>query len=410
MGLIKPTGIYYAGCFLIIYLSGSVLSSLRGDSLEYDVLLLAESSILLYTFVKVLRSSKMVSREFILFLVFLGIALCINYVNYPKSFSSLLAKALMFVLMICFAKSASLDGIDLGRILYRCILAIALIAIVSFLYVDIIGTVSPVSVVTSGDLSYSEYSPFFYEAGMYSTSVLGLSFTRLAGPFWEPGVFQIYLNFALYRLLFFENKRKRFLVLILVCIALTMSTTGYLLAAILILLYAIRKIDSEKGRFLSLVPVTMAILLIAFQLIGSKAGSANSVSYDLRISDIQVGLNLLAQNPLLGTGYMNEIQFLATQGLNRGSSNGLITWFYSMGVMGLIFAVAPFLINGARLRTSDARIPYVAFVIFFILSNMTEPVYMTPFISLLLAKEYQRCFISFASVAGEKSRTGRVLD
>lgn len=408
MRLIKPTSIYYAGCFLIIYLSGSVLSSLRGDSLEYNALLFVESCILLYAVLKTLRLSKTISRMTVLLLVFLGIALCINYVNYPQSFSSLLIKVLMFVLMISFTKSAAADGVDLGHVLYRCILAIALIAIVSFVFVDIVGIASAISVVTSGTLRYNEYSPFFYEAGMYSMSVLGYSFTRLAGPFWEPGVFQIYLNFALYRFLFFENKRKSHLALLLACIALTVSTTGYLLAVILILLYVITKIDSGKARFLSSVPVTIVILVIALQLIGSKAGSVNSVSYDLRVSDIQVGLNLLAQNPLFGVGYMNEMQFITLQGLDRGSSNGLITWLYSMGVMGLLFAVAPFLFNGARLRTSDERIAYLAFVLFFVLSNMTEPVYMTPFIILLIAEEYRRCLVACAGIAEAKPR-GRVL-
>lgn len=62
------------------------------------------------------------------------------------------------------------------------------------------------------------------------------SFSRNSGPFWEPGIFQIYINIALYfALFFFKNKAGKtpwvHIVVFCITILTTISTTGYLVMA-----------------------------------------------------------------------------------------------------------------------------------------------------------------------------------
>ena len=133
---------------------------------------------------------------------------------------------------------------------------------------------------------------FFYAFDIYK----GYISERNNGPFWEPGVFQIYINIALIFLLF--NKKKlniKYLFVYLFALITTISTTGYVSFAIIALAYIY-----DKGKYIKFhhVLIILGLFLGAFYYISSneelylrlfgkfEEGSSNNASFVIRVNEI----------------------------------------------------------------------------------------------------------------------------
>ena len=213
-------------------------------------------------------------------------------------------------------------------------------------------------------------SEFFipFESGELTYNTLGYVFTyhdailnappikRPDGFFFEPGVFQIYLNMFLFICLFVRQRSWFDIGLAALAVIATQSTTG---AVILVLQFSgfyMRWLKTasrqQKVGVFVFVPVLLLPLAaymtynVSEKFYGVLSGSAEAREYDLR-----TGLRVVMENPLTGIGFDYEKYFDASTEvgyadvnlsrenlIDRGNTNGIVVLLFSVGVpLSLLF-------------------------------------------------------------------------
>ena len=229
----------------------------------------------------------------------------------------------------------------------------------------------------------------------YHASIEGTSgFFRPDGFFYEPGVFQMYLNIYLYLTLFIF-KNYKYALLATLAIFSTQSTTGVVISIILLGLALLKHLTTGgiKGKLLTLLfalLVTPPVAYYGFDNVNEKIFGAAQGSSLAREYDFYTGLNVIAEYPLLGIGFDHQ-RYLSVsryQGHNdtlltvdnlyeRSTSNGLIYLFYSLGIpFALIFLGAMF-----RQRFFQHRL---FMGVLLILSLFGEAIVFTPFVLMIV--------------------------
>lgn len=165
------------------------------------------------------------------------------------------------------------------------------------------------------------------------------------GPFWEPGVFQFYSNFAMLLLNRQSGKYKNIMkynLILTIAILTTFSTTGYICLAInyVIILSASSKRDIgfKIGIVGVIVLVVMAVLLstdvVAF-VFGKISGT--SLFSSSRFLSIVFNIEALIESPMFGVGTARIPELLLEfKRNNRGFSsntNGLLMNYSYYGVI-----------------------------------------------------------------------------
>lgn len=149
---------------------------------------------------------------------------------------------------------------------------------------------------------------------------------RNNGPFWEPGVFQMYINIAVLFLLYSKkNINIKYLLVFVIALATTYSTTGYICFALVLITYYYDKSDSIKGCqfFLSMlgavgVYVFFTTNLELYDRVFGKFDSTSvaNASMVIRVNEIIFYYELWKSNlgyMLLGAGATNAYNFVMGQ-------------------------------------------------------------------------------------------------
>lgn len=139
---------------------------------------------------------------------------------------------------------------------------------------------------------------------------------RNFGPFWEPGVFQIYINFALLFQIYRRKKEKLWKNIILILgIISTFSTTGYICFCFIIIIYFMEKfLEKIKKKYFiflffsiifgNLILKNSYIQNIVFSKFNSSNGSSSS--FLIRLMDIKIYLKQWLEYPIFGQGITNS--------------------------------------------------------------------------------------------------------
>lgn len=259
----------------------------------------------------------------------------------------------------------------------------------------------------------TEYTTFYYLFTFHEFQDLGALLKRPDGFFFEPGVFQIYLNIFLFITLFVRRQRMLDIGLGTGGVLATQSTTG---AIILIIQFAVayfvwlRTADrSQKLGVFVFVPIILLPLgayvtyNVSEKFYGALKGSAEAREYDLR-----TGVSVALEQPLTGIGFDYEKYYdiagrvgyreaeLSKENITeRGNTNGIVVLFYSLG-----FPLALVFIAGL-LRQRLFR-PGLLMATVAALSLMSESLSLTPFFLMML---FSGLLIQPKRVAG---RFGRV--
>lgn len=376
---------------IILYLSGSVMSAIATDNLIYRFILIIG---LLMSFGFTINNFKnKISKKTIFFYLLIICSIFIQFLISGSNVSLFVSRIIWLILFIQSLHFLKKNNIDFFHYLYIGIVIIATYSIFFFVSINVLKISLPYKYMNSGDyLKYKNYFYIFFECpSMYSTNVWGHTFTRLQGLFWEPGAFQIFINFALYRLLFYESGKHKMTIyfLFLICIVLSLSTTGLLLFSFLTIYRAYcSKQISTKIRILLFLPFIILIIFLILNVLSIKRASfAGNVSFNLRINDIKTGYQIFLEHPIFGTGFDNNSEFIKYQKLNRGSSNGLVTMFYTLGVFGTLLIAYPYIYNSCLYKKKDDKAGRIAFLICLIISTAAEPILTLPIFWLLLANE-----------------------
>jgi hypothetical protein len=218
---------------------------------------------------------------------------------------------------------------------------------------------------------------------------------RPDGVFYEPGVFQVYLNIYLYLSLFvFRNAWRTMLAA--VGVLLTQSTTGILIAMTIIFAYMATRYLNRGSLAMRVAKVFVAAVIVAvvagvasMNIMNKTVGDSQG-SFWARQYDLITGINVISQNPLLGIGFdygqyyraSSQLGFADTQLperiiQDRGNSNGIIFLLYSIGIPLSI----PFFIGMFRQRMFPDR---VLFGVLQLLAFLGESMIFTPFFLMII--------------------------
>jgi O-Antigen ligase len=184
---------------------------------------------------------------------------------------------------------------------------------------------------------------------------------RADGFFYEPGVFQIYLNIFLY-LTLFVFKSWKLAILAVLAVLCTLSTTGAVTAFAIICWFIPTRYINRGSLGARVAKAGVAALVIAALgavasiNIADKLAGENRGSFWARQYDLITGLNIIVEHPLIGIGFdynqyykaSSELGYAETElpdriTLDRGNSNGIIFLLYSVGIpLGIPFLIGMF--------------------------------------------------------------------
>ncbi|MEM7689144.1 MAG: O-antigen ligase family protein [Pseudomonadota bacterium] len=241
----------------------------------------------------------------------------------------------------------------------------------------------------------TEYTTFYFLFTFHEFQDYGAMFKRPDGFFFEPGVFQIYLNVFLFICLFVRRQSPVDIAIATAAVLATQSTAGVVIMLVQFA-YAyfvwLRTADrSQKLGVFVFVPI-MLLPLAAYmsynvteKFYGALSGSAEAREYDLR-----TGISVALEQPLTGIGFDYEKYFdiasrvgyreaqLSKENITeRGNTNGIVVLFYSLGIpLALVFLTGLF---RQRLFRPGLLMGALA-----ALSLISESLSLTPFFLMLL--------------------------
>lgn len=217
---------------------------------------------------------------------------------------------------------------------------------------------------------------------------------RANGPFYEPGVFHIYLNLLLYIVLFVRRNLRRAAVAAL-AVGATQSTTGLAIACSLGLVFLWRELGRgslHRRAAMLLFGAAVAALVagpvidnLRSKLVGDLAGSGMARQFDLI-----TGVNVILAHPLVGIGFDPETYRQVSGAYafedtlledritaDRGNTNGVIVLVYSVGIpLALVFLWGLFRQTMLPDRLLVGGLLFV--------SLLTESILFTPFFQMFI--------------------------
>jgi len=229
---------------------------------------------------------------------------------------------------------------------------------------------------------YYVRSLFFIFNSSTTAKLKGISFVRNPGIFWEPGILQIAGNLLFY-LFFFEKIKSHLIdkIVTIIVILSTFSTTGYIIMSIQILIYLIQ---NRKNRKYIILYVIFIMPIVLFNLMDKINNRNEYGSFYFRLYDINVGLKIILNNPLLGIGYnfnsyldsISSFNSIANSQVIRANSNSIIQLYVYFGlVIGSLFL---FYLYKQKIFTYKKLV-----FIIILFSLMSEPLLFTYFIQIL---------------------------
>lgn len=178
---------------------------------------------------------------------------------------------------------------------------ISLISIIFFTLLTIFPssiTFLPVNT-NSEDLNYINIFVYIHYINMY----------RNTGIFREPGMYMIYLNFGiLFQYYYYNTVNKKYLIVYIIALILTLSSAGFIVFSILSLLYIFKeKKIKTLIKFIFFSTILFIIVSNNFDLFENSltkfdTSSNEHGSFIARISSISIPISIFMDSPIFGVG------------------------------------------------------------------------------------------------------------
>ena len=313
---------------------------------------------------------------------------CINYysdmaqLHYVVKYTALLASTLLFS---AGTKNKTKECFEQ---LIKFIFAFALISSMLFFLV-VIGVNLP-TIFTSTHQTLS----VFYLEHYSANTVYGLWGFRNSGIYWEPGMYQIYLNLMLVFFLFNKDdlkpiKRHMIVAFLVILILTTGSISGYILCSISIAIYAL--INSNSVLIKTLIAIlSIAVLFILVSYVDTMIYNKLNMghSYQYRLNDIIIGIELFKTKPIFGFGIINDKYahvFMDSFGILRGNTNGVINILINFGIIGLIFYIIQLFKFLKFIAINFSKKMVLPLIAWLLISLNTEPIATHAFVFYLIS-------------------------
>ena len=293
----------------------------------------------------------------------------------------------MILRIICTA--IVLSNISLRGFLSIFIKILEPLAILSLVCMGILliapGLLEPISII-SGSIK----GTLFHVFGFANETV----YMRNCGIFWEPGVYQIYLNLAIMLLIFNQIKdvehRNRKIIIFSIALLTTQSSMGLLCMAITLFAASIINEASQNKSAMRVVAIFLLIVLVIievnYSIVGYKLLQGEG-SFSSRIEDLRISTSITRVYPLFGTGLFRDFSSIWTwhrENLTANfwgglaNSNGLGASFFKMGVPFTLIHMS-FLFRNYYMLCDKNLILAILFFINTILFFVNEPIVFVPF-------------------------------
>lgn len=240
--------------------------------------------------------------------------------------------------------------------------------------------------------------------------MLGGIAVRTNSIFWEPGVYQMYLNLALLieMYVFKINNKKRFAVEF-IALFLTYSTTGYIVFAWSIASYYLFEKGTVRNLRRTFKYFVLLILAVVGMLIVLNLSQLGDVVFDkilnptpngtamVRKASVIINLEIMVDNPVHGIGMENiSNEFLRRSmesdqilGWTEQNTNTLLYQYAAHGVLyGLLFTIGTY--NFGKILTNKS-LSIICVFIFFVLMYIGENLQYSVYPYLVIFYGY-RCF------------------
>lgn len=295
---------------------------------------------------KYVLHKKIIFIYFILILTFLAVS-----VYHHDYFNRILIKVLYMTTGMLICMSYPLK--DYAQAFLKCMTFFSAAAI----FLTMIAYISP-SIVKALPSMINTAGVRFYSIGFAGLDERSLNTwnIRTGGIFWEPGVFQMYLNMAILLELTLGNaKNKIRTVIYIIALFLTFSTTGFLAFGWMIATYALFGRDNSRSAvkniviFIALIIGAIAVYFVVFY---TKLGTAvfgklfdmKDGSTMVRLASVLINLEIIRDHPFAGIG----MEIMEDEFIRRSYRSSLIygwthqntnTLLYQFSAHGCFFGI-----------------------------------------------------------------------
>lgn len=298
------------------------------------------------------------------------------------TFATIMIFARFILLFYCVSILQRRDY-DLLRIIYQCLFFLMTFYFCCYVIFDLIAPNLGLSYIRESIVNLDGISTYrvfenhfsFYIRWATSVSFFGVNIKRLCGFCWEAGQYQIYLNFVLMYLLFFDksSKKKKYKILFTTLnIILCTSSMGFL---VMVAMYMIALMQQKNKivRVLSFIPL---LVLGAFSMLSIiQAKSVDAVySFTNRTSELGLITDILFHNNILGA-----------ENITTNGSNGLIRFLWAYGYLAIAAVIGIAVCIWKNKNLMELRRQRIIFSIWLVLSLFNEPIEYFNFTLLIVS-------------------------
>lgn len=370
--------------FLLVFASGSQRYNLSPD--KYLVIVFGLVLILWLVY-----SDRKISNRFILYTVLFASFLFIIhlYTGGSLPITSVIGTTMKLVMAYIALRVVRADFVG---VYIRLMAIIALVSLIGYA-VDRTGMLG---IITNAlpRIGLSGHDGFLYVFGFRKHIERNNSF------FYEPGAYQIFLNTALFLLMFVKTtfstgKQWAYILLFLVALLTTFSTTGFLMFAVIFMLFFVKSSMLSVGNK----TVLAGVMLLAGVLFAAQFQEVvlDKVEDYLDVADITDSSNLRSFDALVdmeifrrhifGVGYDEYIKLVSAIGLVREgqvSSNGVTRVLATYGLPFALFLFGSYLL-AIKKMLGGILVPIVAFGLLMMFFVGESYFVFAPFCLLIIA-------------------------
>lgn len=270
------------------------------------------------------------------------------------------------------------NNVDTLKLLYKFSLLCAIIYFICFLLFDIGPLQDNGNLVVVNEQVFTNYYNIYYRWHDLR-KVFGLTFNSCNGPFSEPGLYMIWLNYGLiYELFFKERPNYVIAFFFIVTVITTTSTMGAILVCVIIGTY-LYFFGGKYMRIMTLIPCVYAVYFVVLFIWNERINSRIE-SVVGRIGDIYVMINGIIRHPIIGNGIGS---FKTT--------NSFFSLWYDFGIIGMM-VMGIFMVCIGKSK-AELKVKLVV-LIWLILSLFDEPIIYTNlffFTAFILYSHFTKC-------------------
>ena len=351
----------YISLIVILYLSGSIYNVVYDEYRRYvfGFAIFILSIGIVVTFPYIISDY---AKELLGCIVVASLFLLAGLIN-GSTLTIMLGLCSRILSIFIFVTFCVIKKIDILEILFHLIFYIAIVYLVFYLVFDYeLVKIEPRWVIVFPDTDvqsiYRSYLDIYYRS-QGKLDLFGFVLIRSNGPFWEAGMYQIFLNWSLvYAWFVRENSDlpQYKTNIIIIAIVFTTSTAGIIN---LLILFFLRYIYNKKSAYLLpfVIVIGSGIIYALYDLMSSKLETR---SYYDRTGALYEALSLFIEKPLFGHGA--SIFVIA----------GLLGYIIKFGLIGffpIIYFIRIVLINKILYHKEK-----IAILLWWGVSLMTQPI------------------------------------